>query len=69
MIWKDFSLKEDTILNWCEKLYFGEEKFQKELLDKEKSQAKNSKLRVNITYYPYTMSQYPGRDCLTHRGK
>ena len=28
MIWKDFSWKEDTVLNWYEKKYFGQEKLQ-----------------------------------------
>ena len=28
MIWKDFSCKEDTVLNKCERKYFGHEKFQ-----------------------------------------
>ena len=28
MIWKDFFWKEDTVLNWCERKYFRQEKFQ-----------------------------------------
>ena len=28
-VWKDFSWKEDTVLNWWEKKKFGQEKFQK----------------------------------------
>ena len=28
MIWKDFYWREDTVLNWCERKYFGLEKFQ-----------------------------------------
>ena len=28
MIWKGFSWKEDTVLNWYERKYFGQEKFQ-----------------------------------------
>ena len=35
MIWKDFSWREDTVLNWCERKYFGLEK----------------KLTFNVTYY------------------
>ena len=27
-VWKDFFWKEDTVLNWCERKYFGQEKFQ-----------------------------------------
>ena len=28
MIWEDFSWKEDTVLNWCKRKYFGQEKLQ-----------------------------------------
>ena len=28
MIWKDFSCRGDTVLNWCERKYFGQEKFR-----------------------------------------
>ena len=28
IIWKYFSRKEDTVLNWCENNYFVQEKFQ-----------------------------------------
>ena len=52
MIWKDFSWKEDTVLNWWEKKCFGQEKFQQLMLDKEKSQENDSKLIFNVRYYP-----------------
>ena len=51
MIWKDFSWKQDTVLYWWKKKYFGQKKFQ-EWLDKGKSQGNGRKLTFNVTYYP-----------------
>ena len=51
MFWKDFSCREDTALNLCRRKYFGQEKPPRnELLHKEKSQRKDSKLTFNVTY-------------------
>ena len=51
MIWNEFR-KEDAVLNWCERKYFGQEKLQKMNRLIRKSQENDSKLKLNVTYYP-----------------
>ena len=52
MIWKDFSWKEDTVLNWCEETYFGQEKFQEmncEIRKRAREMIANYHLMLRIT--------------------
>ena len=52
MIWKDFSWKEDTVLNWRERKIQLRKIPRNESLDKEKIQGKDSKPTFNVTCYP-----------------
>ena len=53
MIWKDYSKKEDTVLNWCEKKVLPAIAIPRnELVDKKKSREIDNKLTFNSKYYP-----------------